>query len=65
MEHEARAHVVEVAFQPCEGAFADGGDAVLVVFPLADLQGAALAVEVVVVEPGEFAAAQARAVEEF
>ena len=48
-----------------EGAVADGDDAVLVAFALADLQGLALAVEVGEVERGEFAAAHAGAVEEF
>ena len=64
-EGEAWAGFFEVAFKPFEGAIADGNDAIFVVFSLADLQGLPLSVEVVEREPGEFAAAEARAVREF
>lgn len=65
VQGEAGAGFFEVAFEPFEGAVADGDDAVFVVFSLADLEGLAVAVEVVECEAGEFAAAEARAVEEF
>ena len=47
---------VELAFQPCQDAVANGADAVLAAFALEDLQGLALAIEVVEGELGEFAA---------
>lgn len=65
VQGEARAHFVEVAFQPAEGAVADGNDAVLVAFALADLERLALAVEVVQFELCEFAAAESGAVKDF
>ena len=65
IERKPRADLVKVAFQPEQGAAADRHDAVLVALALADVQGLALAVEVVDFESGEFAAAQPGAVEEF
>ena len=46
VDDELGADFVEVAFQPCEGAGADGNDPVLVAFSLPDLEGLAFAVEV-------------------
>ena len=64
IQGEAGARFFKVAFEPFESAEADGDDAVFVVFALADLEGLTFSVEVVEREPGKFAAAQARAVEE-
>ena len=65
IQREPWTHLIEVAFEPAQGTAADGYDAVLVALALADMQGLAFAVEVVDFEPGEFAAAQSGAVEEF
>ena len=65
IEEELGAGFIEVAFQPLEGAGAYWNDAVFVAFALPDLEGLAVAVEVVELQFCEFAAPHAGAVEEF
>lgn len=65
IEEELGAGFLEVAFQPFQGAGADGDDAVFVAFALADLEGLAVAVEVVDLQFCEFAASHAGAVKQF
>ncbi len=65
VNEELGADFVEVAFEPFQGAGADGNNAVFVAFALADLQGLPLAVEVGDFEAGQFAAADAGAVKGF
>ncbi len=56
--------VVEIFAEPLEGAVADGDDAVFPVFAFADGEDAGLWIEVFIVEPDEFGAADAGGVEE-
>ena len=65
IEQEAGAGGPEVAGQPFEGARADGHHAAPAALAAADVQGGARRVEVVEVEPDEFAAARAGGVEGF
>ncbi len=65
MQQQARADLLKVAHDPFQSAAADGHDPVLVALALAHLQRLALPVEIVDFEPGQLAAAQPGAVEEF
>jgi hypothetical protein len=47
VDDEFGADFIKVAFEPFQGALADGDDAVFVTFSLPDLEGLAFAVEVV------------------
>ncbi|OQC18328.1 MAG: hypothetical protein BWX54_02449 [Verrucomicrobia bacterium ADurb.Bin018] len=65
VQAEPRTHFLEIAFEPGDGARADGHDAVFLPFAAPDGERAPLGVEVGEFEAAEFGAAQAATVKEF